>query len=286
MMMSLKTWPLLNSTRRAWVMRLLGAIFLLAIATVITLPNYVTGNWIWAHPPRVPHQTQLNALAENGLSLPGWQTLEQSPVEISGHGWSVQAIVPDSVPGSATDGEPPGDIATDESPPDGINITPNTPAILLLRPQTWHRDMPQVEWMDLNGVQNWTVDQRTALTFTVTPAWANSPNGSDTDEARTDHSHTPIHVRTRFFRGWSRQQTYAVMQWYAWPTGGSPAASRWFWADQKTQLSDRHRNPWVAVSLLVPIKPLGDRQTAEDTAQALAQTIHMTLIRDVFSPET
>ncbi len=283
MMMSFKTLPLLDSTRRAWMMRLLGAIFLLAIATILILPNYVTGNWVWAHPPLVPYQSQLNALIDDGLTLPGWQILEQSPATISGHGWSVQAIIPNST------ADLPEVLAEGSS--EAVSITPNTPVVVLLRPQTWHRDMPQVEWMDLNGTQNWNVDQQTTLTFTVTPEMgtpelAPSSDGGDTDAVRQYNSQHPIHVRTRFFRGWSRQQTYAVMQWYAWPTGGSPAASQWFWADQKTQLSDRHRMPWVAVSLLVPIKPLGDRQSARGTAQALAQTIQTTLIRDVFSSET
>jgi cyanoexosortase B-associated protein len=257
---------LLNASHRAWMNRLLVSIVILAIATAISLSNYVTGNWGWATPPKVPHQSQLNAVKEEGIVLNHWTTTEHYAGEISGYDWSVQALVPD--------GETTRELVID----------PDNPAIVLLRPQTWHRDMPQVEWMDINGVQQWTTDQQKRVTFTLSPP-PRSAEGSGSDFRTSEWGDRPIQVNARFFRGWTRQQTYAVMQWYAWPTGGSPSASQWFWADQLTQLRDHHRMPWVAVSIMVPIKPLGDSQTARSTLEDLGQQVQATLIQDVFSEE-
>ncbi|MEM7769895.1 MAG: cyanoexosortase B system-associated protein [Cyanobacteria bacterium P01_E01_bin.6] len=255
---------LFNSSHRSWLYRVLMAIFVLAIAAAVALPNYITGNWKWATPPKVPHQSQLREVKDTGLSLSPWQTIEHYAGKISGYAWSIQTVAPNET------------IAPMD---EAISIQAQNPAVVLLRPQTWYRDMPQVEWMDINGVQKWKTDQKTTLTFTVSPD-ANSGDNSRTPEPTGDR---PIQVNTRFFRGWNRQQTYAVMQWYAWPTGGSSSASRWFWVDQLTQLRDHHRMPWVAVSVLVPIKPLGDIQSARSTAEALAQQVQATLIHDVFS---
>ncbi len=264
----------LNSSRRAVVGRLLGVVCLLAIATFATLPNYLSGNWVWENPPGVPQQSQLHALVEDGLTIPGWQTIEQSPVDISGQRWRIQALVPAAVPARISD---PGAIAPTE---EGDTISATNPAIVLLRPQTWHRDMPQVEWMDLNGIQQWTADQRGGLRFAVSSGVGQ--NGGDGGVKEDGEAW----VRARFFRGWSRQQTYAVVQWYAWPRGGSPSPSRWFWADQWTQLRDRHRLPWVAVSVMLPIKPLGDSRSAQSKAEALCQQVQTSLMQNIFSDPT
>ena len=264
--------PLLNSSRRSLILRLLTAIVLLAIAAVVIMPNYGTGDWTWANPPKVQHQDHLRALKDDGLTIPDWQTTEQYATEISGLPWSVQALIPDTVT-----------IRLDEnaSAGDENRIRTENPAIALFRPQTWYRDMPQVEWMDINGVQKWTTDQRTSLTFTVAPEMS-SQNTDDPHDSLGDRS---VRIHTRFFRGWSRQQTYAVMQWYAWPTGGSPSASQWFWVDQRSQLRDRHRMPWVAVSIMIPIKPLGDIQSVRATAEIIGQQVQASLMRDVFSEQ-
>ena len=265
--------PLLNSSRRSLVSRLLGVIVLLAIAAVVITPNYGTGNWTWATPPKVPYQDQLRELKDDGLTIPDWQTMEQYATEISGLPWSIQALIPDAGITRSSD-----EIASTD---DENRIGEANPAIALLRPQTWYRDMPQVEWMDINGIRSWTTDQRSSLTFTVSPEM-NNHNTEDMDVV-SDRS---VHVHTRFFRGWSRQQTYAVMQWYAWPTGGSPSASQWFWVDQLTQLRDHHRMPWVAVSIMIPIKPLGDIQSVRSIAETIGRDVQASLMSDVFSEQS
>lgn len=220
------------------------ALFILAIAVFVTVPHYVAGDWNWAKVPELSNVRQLQTLQQQGLDLPGWQTIQQNEVTIGGHQWSVQEISRNS--GSATNN---ADLASDR-------------AWILLRPQIWHKDLPQVDWMDINGSQSWTADSIRSLKFTVS-----SPNQSS------------IPIKARFLRGWSQARTYAVVQWYAWNTGGSPAPSDWFWADQGSQWHDRHHTAWVAVSLLIPIKPLGDIETARSEATALAQLVQTNLMQ-------
>lgn len=136
-----------------------------------------------------------------------------------------------------------------------------TQVTLLLLPQSDHTDQPEVEWMDINGFKEWETDSERDLPFKV--------------DAKGQQA--PANVEARFFRAWTQQQTFAVLQWYAWPKGGSPAPSRWFWADQIAQ-GQRHRMPWVAVSLLIPIEPLGDIETVRAVALSLGQTIQSTLM--------
>ncbi|MEB3885610.1 cyanoexosortase B system-associated protein [Lyngbya sp. CCY1209] len=135
-------------------------------------------------------------------------------------------------------------------------------ALLLLFPQNYYKDQPHVEWMDLNGFQRWKTDSYRHLKF----------GGDDSESAA---------VSARFFRAWTSRQTYAVLQWYAWPDGGSPAPSRWFFADRKAQLKG-DRAPWVAVSVLLPIEPLGNIEEVEPLAESLGEEIQTALRSTTF----
>jgi cyanoexosortase B-associated protein len=231
---------------------MLIVVFILAIAAVSIIPNYITQQWPWNNSPDVPNLEQLKKLQREGLELPGWTVLEQQTQEIGGHKWSVQAIKPIDIPF-----QPPSD----------------APIWLMLRPQTWHQDQPQVDWMDINGVKRWNADSQRHLDFTTsTPDARNSTESS-------------VGIQARFFRGWNYDHTYAVLQWYAWSTGGHPSPGRWFWADQLSQWRDRHRMPWVAVSLLVPIKPLGDIDSARSLIESLGQTVQTALMANVLNPK-
>jgi cyanoexosortase B-associated protein len=231
-----------QASSRSPLSKLLIVLFILAIATFITLPNYFTGNWVWQRAPQLENVKELKAIQTTGLALPGWHTLEQGKLEIGGHKWSVQAIVPEAEVKTAT---------------------LRDATLLMLRPQTWQRDMPQVDWVDINGAQRWTADSIQSFTFTV-------PNAIPSTSQ-------PIEIETRFLRGWHEKQTYAVLQWYAWKTGGSSAPGSWFWTDQFSQLRDRRRTAWVAVSILMPIQPLGDINPHKPQAEALGKLVQSTL---------
>jgi len=142
-----------------------------------------------------------------------------------------------------------------------------TIAILLLLPQNGPKNQPQVEWLDIDGFHRWQTDSHRTLRFTVklTPTSDKSP---------------PT-IEARFFRSWTPQQTFAVVQWYAWPNGGSPATSRWFWEDSIARLSNR-RASWVAVSIIVPIQPQSDIKIVEPLLESLGETIQAKLMTEIF----
>jgi len=231
-----------QSTTRAPLLQLLVLLFLLAIALTCTIPGYLGQLWPWQQVPKISQIAQLNALQKTGLELPGWQTLEQKVIEIGGHKWSAQAIFPASA------------------------LPANSPANsrsavwLLLRPQTWDKDMPQIDWVDINGMRQWTTDQQQQIKFTAGTA----------------------QIEARFLRGWTERGTQAVLQWYARAEGGHPAPSHWFWADQWSQLRYRQRQPWVAVSLQIPIEPLGEIDAVRAEAASLGKLVQSALMADVF----
>jgi cyanoexosortase B-associated protein len=228
-----------RSTSQSPLIKLLVILFILTIATVSAIPNYVTGNWTWKRTLTLEHVKELKTIQKSGIAIPGWKTLEQGRLEVGGHKWSVQAIVPEVQAKTATLRE-----AT----------------ILMLRPQTWQRDLPQVDWVDINGAQRWTADSIRSLKFSV----SGKPQ--------------PSEVNARFLRGWHDKQTYAVLQWYAWEEGGNAAPSQWFWRDQLSQLRDRRRTTWVAVSILIPIPALGDIEAFRPQAEAIGKLVQSTLI--------
>jgi cyanoexosortase B-associated protein len=118
--------------------------------------------------------------------------------------------------------------------------------------------------MDLSGTRNWTEDNERQLTFSVPAADATKP----------------IPVSARFLRTWTNEQTYAVLQWYAWKDGGGSAPSQWFWSEQLSELRDRQHMPWVAVSILMPIQPLGEIETVQPQLTLLGQVIQSKLMAD------
>jgi cyanoexosortase B-associated protein len=129
-------------------------------------------------------------------------------------------------------------------------------ATIFLLPQTSSKSQPQVEWTDLEGVELWKSDGYQTLKLPI---------------AGTNQT-----IEARFFRAWTRSKTYAVVQWYAQPQGGSAVPSQWFWADQQAQWQGK-RVPWVAVSIKIPMEALGDVSKLRPEAETLAQTLQKSL---------
>lgn len=137
-------------------------------------------------------------------------------------------------------------------------------ATLFLMPQSGPRRQPQVEWSDIEGIQRWQSDSYSTLKINV-------ENPDQTFE-------------TRFFRAWTRGNTYGVVQWYAQSDGGSPMASKWYLADRRAQWQ-RQRVPWIAVSVQFPMEPLGNLSQYQDSAIALAKDIQRNLNQQIFHPK-
>ena len=225
--------------------RLLQWVIVLVLAVVVAIaaaPSYLSGQWPWSTPLKAPQINQIKALRNTALSLPGWQVYSQQEVRIGGNEWGL----------------------TEYEAADAAAATPGF--ALLLRPQPWHDEQPEVEWVDIIGSRGWQVSDLHRIRFSIP-----SDNGSS------------VQVTARYFRGIDEQRTFAVMQWYAWPTGGHPTPGHWFWVDQAQQWTQRKRMPWVAVSVFLPIEPVGNIRPYTEEAIAIGQAIQTNLIASTFS---
>lgn len=233
--------PSKSATRSRIARIALIALFLLLLA-IGAVPHYLSGKWTWKKPIRVENLAQLKQLTTEGLSVPGWKTLDREQVSIGGHKWSVQKIQPEA------------------------NTDPaSKPIILLLRPQNDAKVQPEIDWVDIRGLDRWKTDSGNSLKFEV-----ESEKGK-------------IPVETHFFRAWNDRATFAVAQWYAWPEGGNPNPATWFAADQKAQLRG-YRQPWIAISIQMPIAPLAEIAPVRDKMAALAQQVHKSAIAATRNP--
>lgn len=234
-----------KSLQKSQVSRLILLIFLLIVLIVGAVPDYITGKWSWKHTPEITNLKYLRKVREDGLTISGWRKISHQQKTIADHKWLLQEIENE-----------------------------NKSALLLLLTQNGPKDQPQVEWMDINGERRWKTDSYNRVSFTLE---------SSVDESGTTNSPKPFisKIKTRFFRGWTNQQTYAVMQWYAWPGGGSPESGDWFWQDRSAMISNS-RLPWVAVSILLPIEPLADIDPYLPQVKSLGEKIQASLMKEVF----
>ncbi|GAX37446.1 cyanoexosortase B system-associated protein [Nodularia sp. NIES-3585] len=224
-----------------------AVIILLFLLLVIKgFPGYVTGRWQWKEPPSVPNLTALKEIRKTGITLPDWQTVEQAEQLVGTSRWSLQVLKQEDT---------------------------ENQAILLLHPQNGPREQPEVEWTDINSWgkirwQRWDIAQYRSAEFTV-----NRPTKSG--------SNSQVKVEARFFRVSTQQETFAVLQWYATPNGGHPSPWRWFLADQLAQWQ-KNRIPWVSVSIMIPMEPLGQVETTWALAQSIGETVQATLMASSF----
>ncbi|MEM8778985.1 MAG: cyanoexosortase B system-associated protein [Cyanobacteria bacterium P01_G01_bin.49] len=107
------------------------------VIVFVALPGYLTGQWSWSELPRVPEIKQMRTITKTELSFPGWETVIQKEIIISGRRWSFQVI------------EKPG----------------QDPVTVALMPQNYYKDYPQVEWVDLKNLENWQTDDYQSLKF-------------------------------------------------------------------------------------------------------------------------
>ncbi len=238
---------LLKFPYRTRSLKIVLLLFLLSLCIFGALPGYLSGKWRWASPPEVTALPLLRKMRETGLTFEGWQTVEKYILLVGGHDWLAIELQRQPTRKSSEPSDRPDK------------------AMVMLMPQNDRADQPQVEWTDLNGLQQWKIDSFRWLEFA----------------AAVPPEQPPVTVEANFFRGWNEQQTYAVLQWYATPEGGHPAPSWWFWADRRAQLSNR-RVPWVAVNIIIPIEPLGDIEKSRSLAESLGKTVQAALMAGPF----
>ncbi|OUL25606.1 cyanoexosortase B system-associated protein [Nostoc sp. 106C] len=218
--------------------QVVALLLLLLLFAIGSVPGYLTGHWQWKQPPPITSLKALKHIRNSGLSLPGWQTVEQAEQQIGEHKWSLQLIKKEDS---------------------------QTQAILLLLPQNGPMDQPEVEWTEVNGWGKsrwgkWDIAQYRSAQFTV-----KQPRETQ--------------VQARFFRAATKQDTFGVLQWYALPNGGNPSPLHWFLADQLAQWR-KQRVPWVGVSILVPMEPLGQVEKIWPLAESIGQTVQAALMAE------
>jgi cyanoexosortase B-associated protein len=218
----------------SWIKAAL-VIALTVLACVAILPAYLTGQWPWITAPQVEQMEQLNDLAVEGIEIPGWSRQSHQTIAINGKDWSFGEYIADST---------------------GANAPAIDQMGLLMLPQSWHSDQPEVEWVDLQGAQHWKLSSCRKVAIVLLTSAQN-----------------PADFTARLCRAATDQQTLVLLQWYAWPTGGHPAPSRWFWVNQRSQFRHYTLTPWVAVTVLVPINPLADLSDYQAQISALASRV-------------
>lgn len=213
-------------------------ILMMVLLIGAALPGYINKKWPWMDMPQLQTLPQLQTVRKEGLTIPGWQTVKIESIGAGNKQWLKQEVKRE-----------------------------DQKAIVLLFPQNYYKDQPQLEWMDINGFLGWKTDNLSFDRFSV---------------KSTSGEISPVEVEVQFFRAWNSTQTWAVAQWYAWPDGGDPSPSRWFWADRAAQLS-RNRAPWVGVSLLIPIKPLDNIKDVWPVAASLGESIQASLMAEALA---
>jgi cyanoexosortase B-associated protein len=215
-------------------------ILLLLLLFIGAVPGYITGKWQWQQPPSVSKLNELKNIRKVGLNIPEWQTTQQLESQVGEHKWSIQIMKQKDVE-----------------------------AILLLLPQNGPKDQPAVEWTDISGWGKsrwgkWDMAQYRDAEFTVKPASSSDANAT-------------ARVKARFFRATTRQETFAVLQWYAMPNGGTTSPVHWFAADQLAQWQKK-RVPWTAVNIMIPIEPFGQIETSWPKLQSLGEKVQLALM--------
>lgn len=193
----------------------------------------------WRSPIQVPGASILRQIREDGLPLPVDRTAQIAKVRIGGNRWVGQ------------------DLAAE----DGALAT------ILMRPQGGSKDLPYVDWSDLDGFFKWQQEPIQTLTVDI-------PNTTPTAQVRARWfiARDPRNTRVVHF-----PQRVAVAQWYAIGTAGRPTILQWFWRDQWAQLQGR-RVPWIAVSVRLPVEPGVALETTEATMTELVETIQGAII--------
>ena len=231
-----------------WV-KVVLVMVLSALVVMVTMPAYGSGHLPWATSPQTPPLERLKTLQTQGITLPGWRATRHQEVVLNQQNWILAEYSRPAEFQVSASGVP--EVAT---------------LALLMCPQHQPDTPPGVEWLSISSAQHLSTSSRILITFRV---------------------HTggrSIATTARLIRSHNQKQTFAALQWYAWPTGGHPSPTAWFWQDQWSQLIHRSRIPWVAVTALIPMAPLADLEAYQAVAMEVGSAIQQQLIETISHP--
>ena len=243
--------------------KLSALILLLVMLVVGAAPGYLQGNWRWSWVGPINNLSELRDVRETGIDIPSWVTVEQGQRQVGSKKWSIQVIQEAGTEVASESDENTDESTTvqilDDDPPQQIEV--------MLLPILADTDQPQVEWSDWEGVARIETDSERFFDLQTT-----------TGRQRSTFT-------VRLLRGWmANNRTLMMAQWYAWPGGGSPRPSDWFWADRGSQIR-RYRLPWIAVNVVMETKrPLDELDDYQDSLKDVAIDIQKALIQGPLKP--
>jgi hypothetical protein len=288
--------------------RIILSIFLLVLVLAGVLPGYLQGGkWSWLDLAKNENQPQLLHIKAKGLEIPGWRIESQGKVQIGDKKWLIQEMVnkdqkftlllfPQSyylnMPGVEwTDLNSINvngvycqfklyDLMNANSQSIGIESESAPISQLLEQGKLSKNNLENlIQKLPESCQGNFQVlakNQQAAIIMTENSKdWK-----TDSRQKLTVALQSGQKVEAFFLRGRNKQQTFAVLQWYAWESGGNFAAKKWFVTDLWAQLH-KHRASWIAVSVLIPIKILGNIETVKPLAESIVKEVQTTITKNL-----
>ncbi len=287
-------------------------LFLLIIMGIGILPGYLQGgNWRWWQEKKPSNLAQILNVEKKGFSLPNWEIVEQSRVSPGGKKWLRQVmrkgdqtikllILPqpyykDKPSVEWTDIEKVNvdvlfcrqEIAQiAQSSPETIGIKSSFPKIaeLLASVDVTENILKKVvanlpqSCQTIFRIKTTSKGQKVVVSLEDYRDWQTKSQGKLTFVTESGKS-----VTAMLNRGWSPSQTVAILNWYAWDSGGHFSPESWFWQDLKAQFKN-DRTGWLAVSLRIPISATTEVESIEAEAKIIAQEIQTHLMQQISKP--
>lgn len=277
-------------------------IFLILIMSIGILPGYLKGaKWEWFKEKVPSNLAKILNVKKKGFPVPNWQIVEQNSVSIGGKHWLRQIMQKGEqkiellILPQPYYKEKPGVEWTDlekanvnaiycryelydimNSSPDTIGIQSNSPKISdLLTPDLATEDLLKkiVSYLPQSCQSMFQIKMNSKGQKILLPTEDYRDWQTKSPRKLTFKTKSGKTITANFTRGWSSSQTVAVVNWYAWYSGGDYAPEKWFWEDLKAQLNKGDRAGWVAISLRIPFSPTEEIESVENDAKIIAQEI-------------
>lgn len=285
-------------------------IFLLVLIGFGVLPGYLQGGkWSWADLARVDNQYKLLNVRKTGITIPGWQMENLGEVQIGDKKWFMQNMIKDNqkvtlllLPQSYYLNHP-GVEWTDLSAANVKAIYCNTQLYDLMgkSPKTLGLSSESTKTSELlqKGILSENVLENLVTKLPsscqrnfqvvkqkgkigIASSQSTKDWTTDSPQKLTVSLESGEKIETMFLRGRNREQTFAILQWYAWKSGGNFASKKWFFTDLWAQLQ-KHRAAWVAVSVRIPIEILGNIDTVKPLAESIVKDVQNTLSKNILT---
>ena len=288
--------------------QLILLVFLLVLIVVGILPGYWQGGqWSWSDLAKVENQKALNQIKKDGLEIPGWKIEDQGEVQLGDKKWSLQKMVQNEQKFTLLLApqtyylDSPSVEWTDikHTNVDAIycnsrlyDLMDANPEILGIKSEfSKIKEIIKNQQLSMTTAENllaqlprhcqgkFTVQERNQK-VEIFGNQSIKDWQTDSYQKLTISLESGKKLETLFFRGRNKQETFAVIQWYNWNSGGSFAPRKWFFADLWAQLQKR-RAPWVAVSVRIPIKVLGKIETVKPLAESIVKEVQTAITEKI-----